>query len=114
MRSRWFLAGGVVLVVGAIFFATRGDDDPKLDATSRALSRSADQCLYAVRDEHQKYRDAPDCTALRTLSYAYLEAGGGMTKTPDKYERRFAEARSVAWSALAMSEACRGGPLNIW
>lgn len=114
MSSRWYLAVLALLVGGAIFFVARNEDDPRLEARVDAFSKMADECVYSVRDRGQKYDQSASCASLSTHATAYLEAGGGVTKTPLKYEVRFQAALRVAWSALAMSESCGRRPLSLW
>lgn len=91
-----------------------GCEDAKLDAASRAIESSADDCLLSVRDKKTKYETTPACVALSALASSYIEAGGERTNTPPKYELRFVSAQRMAWTALAMSESCSNKALRIW
>lgn len=85
----------------------------RLEDTAKAFTKSADECLYAVRDHQKKYQTEPNCVALDALSSLYIEAGGALKSTPDKFEREFKEGLRVAWTALAMSET-GNTHLRIW
>ena len=115
-RGKIALFGALVVAGTVTALVAHGEDEKsvRLDVTSKALYESADRCFLTVRDQHTKYETTPDCVALSSLSMRYIEAGGGTSKTPLKYEHRFSQAQRVAWMAVAHSESCSGKTLRIW
>jgi len=84
-----------------------------LEATVTAFSKGADECLLDVRDRGLRYEASRNCAALKTLSLAYIEAGGTSPSEPSRIEAKGQSALAVAWSARAAS--CLGGGMNfLW
>jgi hypothetical protein len=87
--------------------------DRLLGSTSHALLEAASMCLYDVRDRQLTYELSHSCTSLGGLAEEFIEAGGFVNETPDKYKIIGAEARATAWMARATSMR-GGGPVRIW
>lgn len=103
------------IVAAAIGFFVYGcgPDGARLEATAKALSKAADECLLDARDRKLKHEASPSCNSLRTLSMQHTEAGGFGSDTPPKYALIAAEARATAWAARAVSAS--GNPaISIW
>jgi len=76
----------------------------RLQVAAEALSRSADECLYDVRDRHQTWEASRNCAALSALASEYI-AAGGFDKEPAKIRAIADQARLTAWMARATSLA---------
>jgi len=106
------VAAGLVALVSAVGGSST---DAKLEATTGALSDSAEECLLSVRDHGTKYDATPACNALGALSMKYVQAThADLSGAPLKYRLAFSEAQHTAWMALAMSSSCSGRGLAIW
>ncbi len=88
-------------------------DDTKLELAATAFKNAAQECMLDVRDHRMKYNSSPACASLGTLSLQYLEAGGEDKNTPHKYALIAEQGRTMAWTALAISES-GGKPLKLW
>lgn len=103
---------GVLLVGMAISSISYGQSDSGLRAASEALSRTADECLYDVRDRNQSYERSQNCMSLSRLASRYIALGGFQNEHVEL--KLVAErARTTAWMARATSLA-GGKPLSIW
>ena len=100
--------GGLTLTSGACSQTANA----RLQAAAEALSRSADECLYDVRDRHQTWEVSRNCAALSALASEYI-AAGGFDKEPVKIRAIADQARLTAWMARATSLA-GGKPVSIW
>jgi hypothetical protein len=80
---------------------------------AQALVKTAEECLYDVRDRHFKYETSPNCSALSVQAERYIEAGGFRDDTPDNVSLIAAQAKTTAWMARAISLA-GNRPLRIW
>jgi len=100
--------GGLMLTLGAC----SQTENTSLQLAAEALSRSADECLYDVRDRHQTWEISRNCAALSALASAYI-AAGGFDKEPVKIRTIADQARLTAWMARATSLA-GGAPVSIW
>lgn len=102
----------LIAVTGSLLYAC-GSNDGRLELTTKALSKAADECLLDVRDRKLEYETSPNCNSLRTLSMQHTEAGGFRSDTPTRYALMAAEARATAWTARAVSAS--GNPaISIW
>jgi hypothetical protein len=88
-------------------------DDTRLELAATAFKNAAQECMLDVRDHKMKYNSSPACASLGKLSLEYLEAGGEETNIPSKYALIAEQGRSMAWTALAISES-GGKPLKLW
>lgn len=93
-------------------WACEGTTTARLQIAAEALSRTADECLYDVRDRHQTWEASRNCAALSALASEYIDAGG-FDKEPAKIRTIADQARLTAWMARATSLA-GGKPLSIW
>lgn len=84
----------------------------RLRVAAEALSKSADECLYDVRDRNSSYDASPNCSGLRALSATYIEAGG-FQREPVEIALIAERARVSAWMARAASLP-GGKGLSIW
>jgi hypothetical protein len=78
-----------------------------------ALSKGAETCLEDVRDNGLKYEQSPNCVGLKGLFNAYASAGGMMRNEPTQSALIAQQARTIAWSALAIS-ASDDPTISIW
>ena len=102
-----------LIFVAVILGASGCRDSRRMELAAKALSKSADACLVAVRDHGAKYETCPDCTALSALSMQYIETGGFQDGVPAKIALIAEQARTSAWMARAQSIS--GNPrLAIW
>lgn len=87
-NAKWWGAAalGAVACVSVVTAARADQKTERLDVTSQALLDTGDECLKSVRDKGTKYELTPACNALSALSMKYIEAGGALSQTPDKYE----------------------------
>lgn len=111
-RGRQVVGAACLLLLPMLLSCS--DDDPHLDAASRAIERSADECLLSVRDRGTRYNETPACLALGSLAMGYIEATRGWKhEEPAQYRVRFISAQRMAWTALAWSETGDRN-LRIW
>lgn len=84
----------------------------ELRAAADGLSRTADECLYDVRDRNLTWERSSNCASLSALASRYIALGGFQAENVDV--RLTAErARTTAWMARATSLA-GGKALSIW
>jgi hypothetical protein len=90
----------------------RATPHSKLRAAAEALSKTADQCLYDVRDRNESYEASRNCSGLSALVTSYIEAGGFQHEPPEV--ALIAErARVSAW--MARTASLPGGKgVSIW
>jgi hypothetical protein len=88
----------------------------KLEQLAEQLDRTAQECVYAVRDRHVHYDDSGSCRMLNGMSMSYISAGGGGLDEDTRHYRLFTQARMHAWMAVALSNGQRkGDPVDrIW
>jgi hypothetical protein len=106
---------GAGLVIGGLTLTLGACPQPanaRLQVAGDALSRSADECLYDMRDRHQTWEVSRNCAALSALASEYI-AAGGFDKEPTEIWAIADRARLTAWIARATSLA-GGKPLSIW
>jgi len=101
------------VVLSAALLTSCSQHDTKLQITAEAFSRTADECLYDVRDRKFKYESSTNCHALGALSTQFIEAGGFRDETPDRIALIAEKARATAWMARAIS-AAGNRPLAVW
>jgi multimeric flavodoxin WrbA len=83
-------------------------------ATAEAFRAGAEKCLLAVRDDRENYDQARPCAALKALSQAYIDNGGGFTEDEELESRLAAEeGRTMAWMARAIS-ASDNPTIRLW
>lgn len=88
-------------------------DHARLETAVTVFSKGADECLLDVRDRGLRYEASRNCAALKSLSLAYIDAGGTSPSEPSRIEVKGQSALAVAWSARAAS--CLGGGMNfLW
>ena len=110
MRARSTIS---ILMCGAFFILTACTmSNSKLKPLAEALSRTADQCLYEVRDKGASYETSQSCSALKAMASAYIDAGGfgGESAEIALVAER---ARVSAWMARAASLP-GGKGISIW
>jgi len=106
---------GARLVIGCLMLtsgACMQTEDARLQVAAEALSRSADECLYDVRDRKQTWEISRNCAALSALASEYIDAGG-FDQEPAKIRAIADQARLTAWMARATSLA-GGARVSIW
>jgi hypothetical protein len=111
MTQRTFV---LIAFVIAFFVVSGGCSaaNSKLTAAAEALSQTADQCLFDVRDRSLSYETSRNCSALGALSRAYIEAGGFQSE-PAEIALIAERARVSAWIARAASLP-GGKGISIW
>lgn len=100
-------------MLSAAILSSCSQHDTKLQITAEAFSRTADECLYDVRDRKFKYESSPNCHSLGTLSTQFIEAGGFRAETPDRIALIAQKGLTTAWMARAVS-AAGNRPLAVW
>jgi hypothetical protein len=101
------------LLAGTLLTACKNDEDQRLRSTAEALSRSADECLYDVRDRAATFENSRPCSLMSSLASTYVSAGGFRDSTPADIELIAQKARATAWMARATALA-GNRPLKIW
>jgi hypothetical protein len=86
-----FVIGGLTLTSEACSQTANG----RLQATAEALSRSADECLYDVRNRRQTWEVSRNCAALSALASEYI-AAGSFDEKPAKIRAIAVQARLTA------------------
>lgn len=87
--------------------------DGDREAAARMFAEQADRCLLAVRDHGARFEASRECLPLRSLSMAYINAGGGREESPTRHRLLYEQGRASAWAALAISRS--GDPsLSLW
>lgn len=99
----------VSLLVLAAVTATAADDRAA-EAAARRMGEAADACLVDVSDRRIPYGRSHNCTVrLSAASKAYFATGAKLTYSDATSIPRHAylamSAKSVAWSAAALSNA---------
>jgi len=100
---RCYLVAASIFALGAASGCREIHGNERLALAAETFSRTADECLYDVRDRGFKYETSPNCTALGSVSRAFIEAGGDLPGAPCNYRLVGAQALTVAWSARATS-----------
>ena len=102
---RCYLVAASIFALGAASGCREIHGNERLALAAETFSRTADECLYDVRDRGFKYETSPNCTALGTVYRAFVEADGELPSAPCKYRLAGAQALQVAWTARALSAA---------
>lgn len=100
------------LVIGGLTLTCSQTTNGRLQAAVETLSKSAEECLYDVRDRHETWETSQHCAALGAVASTYIDAGG-FQEEPAEIRVIAEKARVTAWKALATSLA-GGKPLSIW
>jgi hypothetical protein len=99
------IAALTLMLVGCVDVSQR---DAELETLAKRLSELADACLLDVRDKKVIYAESRNCTSMGEASKAYLRPGVEITyqgKAVPRHAYAAAEAKSTAWSAVALSNA---------
>ena len=101
----------LLAICGLVVTACETNSTRLRDAAD-ALSKTATECLYDVRDRGVSYEGSRSCSGLSLLADRYIEAGG-FQHEPAEIALIAEKARVSAWMARAASlPGGRGVP--IW
>jgi len=102
-----FALPGLLTLTGCVDVVGR---DLEIEAVAKRFSKAAEQCLLDVRDRNIPYSRSRNCTQrLSETSEAYINISKVKLIYWDEAVPRYAyiaeNAKSVAWSAAALSNA---------